>query len=129
MTYKNIFDDLCAGRAYGNYITKNMRYPYFNKRLYITPGGFIGWNHYGSSAQKCNVSNLKWILNNIFKTDAEGFARLYLKTDATGRRDIVATLTDGRRVKYTDAIISDLIDAGDVLNIIDAATGEVIYNA
>jgi len=29
-------------------------------------GVYIGWHHYGSSANKLNIENLHWILENIF---------------------------------------------------------------
>lgn len=35
--------------------------------LYKTSNGFLGWNYYGSSANKFNKKELKWVLKVIFK--------------------------------------------------------------
>ena len=35
--------------------------------LYKTSSGFLGWTHYGSSANNFNIKELKWVLKVIFK--------------------------------------------------------------
>lgn len=80
---ETIYNELNAGAVYGRDITqyasgKKPRFPYFDANLYITPAGFIGWTHYGSSANKNTIHDLEWILENIFETTPEEFLKKYI---------------------------------------------------
>lgn len=41
--------------------------------IYLTHDGFIGWTHYGSSANENNIDGLKFILDVIFKLTPNDF--------------------------------------------------------
>jgi len=76
LLYREILSNLRAGRYYGYDIT-SVKYPYFQEVLYITPGGYIGYTNYGSSAVKNTLADLVWLIETIFKTDARGFLEKY----------------------------------------------------
>lgn len=46
----------------------------------------------------------------------------------TEYKKIIATFQDGKEIIYTTNILLDLMTDKNILTIIDAATGEVIYN-
>ena len=73
----NLYKKLKAGFVYGKNI-ENVRYPYFHINLsYSQITHYLRWEHFGSSANKCTISDLKWILEVIFKTSAIGFLATY----------------------------------------------------
>lgn len=84
---RGIMSDLKAGFTFGKdytwdyYNNKPYRFPFFSSALYITPSKNIGWTNYGSSANKCNLSELEWIITVIFKTTPSGFLREYIRND------------------------------------------------
>jgi hypothetical protein len=84
---RGIMEDLKAGYSFGKdytydyYHGEPLRYPYYGEALYITPCGSIGWTNYGSSANKCNLKELAWIISVIFKTTPSGFLLEYIRND------------------------------------------------
>lgn len=73
---KRIYKNINAGKNYG-YNVVNVQYPYFSDVLYKTRAGFIGWTHYGSSANKNTLNDLYWIITVIFKTTPDDFEKAY----------------------------------------------------
>lgn len=51
----------------------------FWRVLYITRGGYIGWSHFGESANENTKEELAWILREIFETTPSEFLRTYQK--------------------------------------------------
>ena len=72
---EQIYEELMAGESYGEIVT-NCRYPHFHYVLW-KQFGFFHWNHYGSSANKATVEDLRWIIEHVFKMTAEQFAKTY----------------------------------------------------
>lgn len=72
-----IFDNLKDGKRYGKDCT-NVRYPYFHAVLYKCKGGFIGYNHYGSSAVRFNIAELLWVIEVIFGMTVKEFLEEYI---------------------------------------------------
>lgn len=72
----NILDNIKAGKRYGKDCT-NVRYPYFHAVLY-KQNGFIGYNHYGSSAVKPTIAELLWIIEVIFGMTVKEFLEEYI---------------------------------------------------
>lgn len=57
--------------------------PYFSPALYKTPfKPFIGWTHYGSSANKATKTELNWIIRQIFNTTPAEFLNRYTTRSA-----------------------------------------------
>lgn len=73
-----IYRDLNAGRRYGRDIL-NVTYPYFSSALWITECGNIGWQHYGSSAERNTKKDLNWIIKIIFKLSPVEFLSVYYR--------------------------------------------------
>jgi len=69
---KLIYDKIRAGEIFGKIDKHRLGGSYFWDVLWIE-NGFIHWRNYGSSANKISLKNLKWIIENIFKTTAEQF--------------------------------------------------------
>lgn len=68
---KFIYDKLKAGEIFGVIEPHRLGGTYFWEVLLID-NGFIKWRNYGQSASKVSLSNLKWILEVIFRmTPAE----------------------------------------------------------
>lgn len=72
-----IFDNIEAGKRYGKDCT-NARYPYFHAVLYKCKGGYIGYNHYGSSAVKPTIAELLWVIEVIFEMTVTEFLAEYI---------------------------------------------------
>lgn len=74
-----IFTNILKGGVYGR-TARGPRWAYFAEALYLinnSGGQFIGWRNYGSSANKCDLANLDWIIENIFKTTPCEFLKEY----------------------------------------------------
>lgn len=74
-----IFTNILRGGVYGR-TARGPRWAYFAEALYLINSSgdpFIGWNNYGSSANKCDLDNLLWIIKNIFKTTPREFLKEY----------------------------------------------------
>ena len=70
--YKLIYSMLLSGESFGTINQFRLGGTYFHDVL-STDKTYIRWTHYGSSANKTSLENLKWILTNIFKTTPEQF--------------------------------------------------------
>ena len=73
---KQIYDNLQAGGGYG-YIFTKCKYPFFDEVLYKTPGGYIGYTHFGSSASENTERGLQFIIENIFECSPDEFVKKY----------------------------------------------------
>lgn len=84
MRYSNatyqIMRCLKAGKAFGLdrtwdfYENCPLDHPYFNAVLwYDDVMNLIRWSHFGSSANKCTIHDLDWIIKTIFETSAGAF--------------------------------------------------------
>ena len=83
-----IYNNLQAGITYGEDMDKEhhswITYPYFDTVLWLmansphTAEEVIGWRHYGSSANKNTLEDLKWILDNIFEMTPTEFTSKYI---------------------------------------------------
>lgn len=71
-TLKFIYDKLIAGEIFGKIEQHRLGGTYFWDVLSASKE-YIHWRHYGESANKLSLSNLKWILTEIFKTTPEKF--------------------------------------------------------
>lgn len=71
-TIKFIYDKLIAGEKFGKIDKHRLGGTYFWDVL-SADKYYIYWRHYGSSANKLSLQNLKWILTEIFKTTPEQF--------------------------------------------------------
>ena len=69
---KLIYDRLLAGESFGKIDQHRQGGTYFWDVLYFD-GTYICWRHYGSSANKASLQNLKWIMTNIFNMTPEQF--------------------------------------------------------
>lgn len=70
--YKNLQD----GKMYGYYYA--MRFPDFHVCLTVDDSKkYIRWNNYGCSAKENTLSDLKWIITNIFEKTPEQFTSEY----------------------------------------------------
>lgn len=70
-----IFTNILKGKSYGK-----LRKGWTDYCLYLIDnerGYYIGWTHYGSSAHKVKLSELKWILEKIFKMTPSEFVKEY----------------------------------------------------
>lgn len=88
---RNIYDMLQDGYSYGNF---NHWYPngerYFKQQMYVTDDGkYIHWEHFGASANRNQISELKWIIENIFDTTPEQFVQDYFPSRWEGHKLIV----------------------------------------
>ena len=73
----NIYHNLKDGMVYG-YSVVNVKYPYFQEVLsYSEIKNIFCWHHYGSSANKATLSELRWIINVIFKMTPTEFIKQY----------------------------------------------------
>ena len=77
---KFIYDKLRAGEIFGKIEKHNQGGTYFWDVLSAN-NEYIYWTHYGSSANKVSLQNLKWILTEIFKTTPEQFLLDYTTYD------------------------------------------------
>lgn len=75
-TLKQIYDNLQRGYVYG-YMFTNCKYPFFAKVLYKTNMGYIGCEHFGSSANENTKKELRWIIEVIFKCSPDEFVKKY----------------------------------------------------
>lgn len=87
---REIYDNLNAGYFYGDW----RRYPsgerYFRMMLWTSDDDkYIYWENYGRSAHRNKISELKWIIENIFDTTAEQFLEDYPKARWENHREIV----------------------------------------
>lgn len=71
-TLKFIYHKLMNGESFGSIEPHRLGGTYFWLVLY-SDGQFIYWTHYGSSANKASLENLKWILQEIFQLTPEQF--------------------------------------------------------
>ena len=69
---KYIYDKLIAGECFGTIEPHRLGGTYFWDVLWAD-AEYIHWKHYGSSANKLSLENLKWILTTIFKMTPEQF--------------------------------------------------------
>ena len=82
-----IMDCLNAGFTFGKdcvwdyYKNEPFPFPYFDRVLYITSQGNIGWRHFGSSANSKSLKSLYWIITVIFKLTPETFLEKYITDD------------------------------------------------
>ena len=96
-----IWNAIQAGDSFGkfvywdNYRGKPYYYPMFDDVLWIGEGYrgvYIYWRNFGSSASKNNKTDLRWIIEHIFKTTAVDFLKTYTSRKAfqesTAREDI-----------------------------------------
>lgn len=74
-TLKTIYENINNGKEYG-YMMNNVTYPFFNTVLSANTQ-YIRWQHFGSSANKNNINNLKWIIEIIFNLTPEEFIKKY----------------------------------------------------
>lgn len=97
---KEIYNNLQAGITYGEDMDKEhhswITYPYFDTVLWLmansphTAEEVIGWRHYGSSANKNTVKDLKWILDVIFEMTPTEFLQKYIKnTDSKLEESVI----------------------------------------
>ena len=77
-----IMNSLKEGHFYGKDCTK-AAYPYFAAALYTQTGrngkDYIGWCHFGSSANKFTLRDLNWIIRVIFETTPANFLHEYIR--------------------------------------------------
>lgn len=74
---KTIYENINSGKVYG-YMFTNCRYPFFDTVLSVSENNkYIRWQHYGSSANKNTIKELQWLIETIFKTTPEEFAKKY----------------------------------------------------
>lgn len=73
---ENILWDINNGYNYGRWTGE--KYRYFDSVLYKTFSGYIGWSHYGSSAEKNNLDGLKFAIIIIFKMLPSEFINTYM---------------------------------------------------
>lgn len=59
----------CFEKRYTEYFSENLSYDNRTKSWI--------WEHYGRSAEKATKKNLLWIINDIFRMDAEDFLKEY----------------------------------------------------
>ena len=88
---RQIMDDLKSGYTYGKDYTFDYyhncpyRFPFFKTCLSVGYGRdfkqHIYWEHYGSSANKCTLKDLEWIITAIFQTTPVDFPRQYIRSD------------------------------------------------
>ena len=81
-----IWYNIHHNQSYGEHV-KNVTYPYFSDSLYViykkdehgyyTGESYIGWSHYGSSANSDTIDALEWVLENIFKLSPKEFEKRY----------------------------------------------------
>lgn len=69
---KLIYSMLLAGESFGKIDEFRLGGTYFWDVL-SADETYIYWRHYGSSANKTSLTNLKWIMTNIFKMTPEQF--------------------------------------------------------
>ena len=73
---KLIYNKLLSGEIFGKIDKHTQGGTYFWETLYVgsgVGGEFIFWRHFGSSANRVSLQNLKWILTEIFKVTPEQF--------------------------------------------------------
>ena len=82
---RQIMEHLRSGGSYAQFIAGDgILYPYWHKVLYQTANGFLGWNHYGSSACRANLRDLNWIIRQIFKMTPTEFTDSYTELPTKG---------------------------------------------
>lgn len=77
---KFIYDKLQQGEIFGSIEKHRLGGTYFWDVMCIgngVGGNYIFWRHYGSSANRVSLQNLKWILKEIFKMTPEEFLYKY----------------------------------------------------
>ena len=73
---KFIFRKLLEGEVFG-IIDKHRQGGSYFWEVLSADNMYIRWRHYGESANKTSVTNLKWILTEIFKMTPEEFLFTY----------------------------------------------------
>ena len=72
MDYQTIFNNLINGETYSDG---------FNG-ITVSPNGcYLRYSYFGSSATRCTVENLEWIIETIFGLNAEQFASRFNKSN------------------------------------------------
>ena len=72
---KEIYNNINNGKKYGE-IEKNVKYPFFWTVLTANEK-YIYWCYFGESANKNTITDLAWILKNIFEITPEEFIEKY----------------------------------------------------
>lgn len=79
-----IYKHLKAGHKFGKWID-NVRYPYFEVNLVMSPDEkYWRWQNYGSSANRANKKELKWVIETIFKMKPVDFLEEYQRGNHYG---------------------------------------------
>ena len=71
-TLKFIYNKLIDGEIFGSIRKSSLGGTYFWDVL-SSNGKYIRWTHYGSSANKATLEELRWILTEIFEMTPEEF--------------------------------------------------------
>ena len=137
---QEIYDNLQKGISYGEDMDKEhhswITHPYFSEAIYLFTGEnnlqeYIGWTHYGRSAGKNTVEDLKWILDHIFNMTPTEFTSKYIKstdskidlTEAEEPYRPNGELDDIKRNMVTDLEVKSPLDLNTgVLPILDTDT-------
>ena len=80
-SYKDLLNDLNNGFVYGKPITY-VKYPYFEENLKkVNSKGkrYIAWQNYGSSANRFTQSDLKFVIEVIFKQTLKQFLQSHMR--------------------------------------------------
>lgn len=86
---KMLLDNIKAGAVYGTIEKHRLGGAYFHPVMYKTTGGYLGWTHYGSSANELTVEGLQWVLEVIFHMDALTFMNHYYTLDEYNKLDAI----------------------------------------
>ena len=80
-----IYKHLKAGHKFGKWID-NVRYPYFEVNLVMSlDGKYWRWQKYGSSANRANKKELKWVIETVFNMKPVVFLEEYQCRDKFNR--------------------------------------------
>lgn len=80
---ENLYNDLKSGERYGEEL-HNVRFPCWWWVLSYDPvKRLFRWRHYGQSANRATMEDLKWIISEIFGTTALEFTKTYIKQSAS----------------------------------------------
>lgn len=83
--FNMIYKHLKVGHKFGKWI-HNVRYPYFNVNLVMSPDKkYWQWHHFGSSSNRANKKELKWVIKTIFKMKPLEFLEEYQCRDERER--------------------------------------------
>ena len=70
---QRMFDDMQRGRIYCGIQHGRPWGKMYVQKSRIIDVNYIFWEHYGSSAEKNSLTQLRWLIDNIFN-DVDGFA-------------------------------------------------------